>query len=135
MLPYTSDDLTQDYSFEKQPGKTFRIDFDKKIISGFTDGLDAVKQAVFLILNTSRFVHEIYSWNYGSELAEAIGCPIPLVYVRIKDYITDALMQDDRIISVDNFEFDRNKSQVYVSFTVGTEIGVFETGTEVEISV
>lgn len=135
MLPNISDDLAQDYAFEKQPSKTFKIDFEKNRITGFTDGLDAVKQAVFLILNTPRYKYEIYSWNYGSELAEAIGCPVPLVFVRIKDYITEALMQDDRIISVGNFEFDKNKSQVYVAFTVGTELGAFSTGTEVTINV
>jgi phage baseplate assembly protein W len=105
------------------PSKTYALDIKKGVISGFTDGIEAVKQAIYLMLNTDRYKWEIYSWNYGSELESLIGSPIPYVYAKIKENITDALMRDDRILSVSSFDFSKKKSAVSVSFTVSTIYG------------
>ena len=119
MLPELGDDLTVDFTVEEQSDKTYRLDPVTNTITGYIDGLEAVKQAIYLILSTERFVHEIYSWNYGSELSDLIGEPLPLVYSKIQDNIADALIQDDRILrSALNASFTSNRG----SFLLDREI-------------
>lgn len=122
MIP-AIDDLQQDFEIEEQPSKAFKINFNKKNVINFTDGIEAVTQAVYLILNTERYEHVIHSWNYGVELVELFGQPIPFVLPEIKRRITEALMQDDRIESVENFNFEVDKRQVNVSFDVRSIFG------------
>jgi hypothetical protein len=117
------DDLQPDFGIETQPSKAFKINFEKHRMIGLTDGIDAVFQSMFLILNTERYEHVIFSWNYGIELVDLFGQPIPFVLPELKRRITEALLQDDRIESVDNFNFEINKRRIHVSFNVGTIFG------------
>ena len=133
MLPVLYDDLQQDFQMATYPSRTYCLDLENNTISGKVDGIDAVKQAVYLILHTERFRHEIYSWNYGSELEKLIGVEAPLVYAEIQDSIMDALIQDDRVLSVDGFQFTRQKNNVQVSFSVKTNAGTFEVEQEVRV--
>ena len=126
MLPTAyEDDLTADYTVISYPTKTYRVNFDLTPGGGMLNGLEAMKQAVFLILSIERYRYEMFSWNYGVELAEKMGQPnTPLLQVQLKKAITEALMQDDRILAVDGFSFARtNKHQLVVSFRVETTQG------------
>ncbi|MCB6367339.1 DUF2634 domain-containing protein, partial [Intestinibacillus massiliensis] len=58
-------------------------------------------------MQTERGAYEIYSEDYGTEFTALIGQPVPLVYVNLEDAIKDALLQDDRVESVDRFEFEQ----------------------------
>lgn len=127
MIP-NIDDLAKDFVIVKQSSKGYKIDPSKKIILGTTDELEAVKQAIYLILNTERYRHEIYSWNYGIELEDLFGAPLAYAYVELKRRITQALLQDDRINGVDNFSFSHIKGEISVQFTVHTNYG--DIGTE-----
>lgn len=111
----------QKVTLTKLPSKTYAIVGDK--IMGMIDDLEAVKQAIFLILNVERYEHLIYSWNYGIELKELIGEDIAYAYPEIKRRTTEALIQDDRILDVDDFEFVKDKEGVEVSFVVHTIYG------------
>lgn len=133
MIPVLTDDLQQDFSIVSYPTKTYRLDLQKGRINGQVDGLEAVKQSVHLILQTERFYHEIYSWNYGVELENKIGQPFPLIYAEIEDAIMDALIQDDRVLSVNNFSFSQQKSSVQVSFSVETTEGQLRLEQEVTV--
>lgn len=133
MLPASGDILKQDFKIVKQPSKTFRLDMENKRIIGMTDGLEAVRQAVYCILNTERFDWLIYSWNYGVELKELFGKPLSLVKAKIKKRIKEALEQDDRIQSVDSFSFDSYEGKLLVRFQVHTSMGEIEAEKEVSI--
>ena len=128
MHPETNDILQNDFAFFQLPGRTYRLDFNKNKITGFVDGIEAVKQTIFSILNTERMQYEIYSWNYGVEIKEQIGKPVELIQTRVKNTIIDALMQDDRINSVTGFEFEVKDMKMHVTFTVGSSEGEIETG-------
>lgn len=128
MIPDVKDYLHQDFTYKSTPGKTYRLDPKTGVVKGTVDGLEAVKQAIFLILSTERTEYEIYSWNYGVEVKNLIGLPVDLVCARIENTITDALMQDDRITSVADFSFSVEKEKVNVTFAVGTSEGDIETG-------
>lgn len=102
---------------------------------GKTDGTEAIGQAVLKILNTERYTYEIYTWDYGVELQDLYGQPMPYVLSELEDRITEALVADDRIESVEDFNAERTgKRTVYCSFTVITTEGdAIETGKEVQV--
>lgn len=131
MTPNVSADL--EFEIKQQPSKTYKIDLDKDKIRGYVDEIEAIKQAIYKILNTERYKYLIYSWNYGIELADLFGEPIPYVYSEIKRRISEALTQDDRIDSVDAFSFENKKGIVSATFTVHTIYGDIESEKEVAI--
>ena len=126
MLPAVNDDLQKDFNIEEETSYTYKLNLDESIIAGFVDGLEAMKQAIYLILNIERYEYLIYSWNYGIELNDLYGQPIPFVLPELKRRITEALVQDSRILGVDNFSFETNKGKVHATFTVHTIFGDVE---------
>ena len=115
------------------PTNTYRIIIDKDRVSGETDGLEAMKQAVYLILSTERYAYPIYSWNYGVELKDLFGQPTTYVEAVLKYRIRDALMADERITDVRNFEFSSQKNTVSATFEVVTNQGNVQSTAEVTI--
>lgn len=133
MIPQTNDNLKNDFQFEEIPTNTFKLDFVKNAFSGFTDELNAMVQAVYLILNIERYEYLIYSWNYGVELIDLIGTEASFAIPEIKRRIKEALLQDERIVAVDDFSFEQSKGKISVTFTVNTIYGDFQTGRVVNI--
>ncbi len=133
-LPTTGDDLDLvSFAVETQPSYTHKLDIDKNRVRGTTDEQDAVIQAVYLILNVERYAYPIYTRNYGSELTDLIGKPKAYAMSEIKRRITEALTQDDRIESVDSWEFETGRRQVTARFTVHTIYGEVSATKEVDI--
>lgn len=132
MIPETNSSLLE-IDDEHLPSKTFALDINAGRIRGNKDGREALEQAIFLILSTRRYAHLIYSWNYGSETDNLIGQPKDYAYPEIKRCITEALLQDDRILEVSDFNFSSEKSRVLVTFTAKTIFGNITT--EVPINV
>ena len=126
MLPAVNDDLQKDFEIEEETSHTYKLDLDNSIIAGYVDDLEAMKQAIYLILNIERYEYLIYSWNYGIELNDLYGQPIPFVLPELKRRITEALLQDTRITGVDNFSFETTKGKVHATFTVHTIFGDVE---------
>ena len=120
-----------DVEEEQQPSLTYGIDFERGRIRGMIDELEAVKQAVFLILQTERYRYLIYSADYGSELEGLIGRDQLFVRSELKRRIREALMQDDRIEDVTNFRLQFNGDSVLVRFTVISIFGEIEAEQEV----
>lgn len=132
MIPETQ--IAKDFEFEQQPSLTHKIDFKQNMISGFTDELDAVHQTIYMILNTERYQYVIYSWDYGIELADLCGEPVTYVCPELERRINEALTQDERILSTDNFSFDvSKKGKVHVAFVVNTIFGNTEIEREVSV--
>lgn len=95
------------------------------------DGLEAVKQAVFIILETQRFQYLIYSFDFGSELVGLIGKSPLFVQSEIKRLIKEALLQDERVTDVRNVTFQVQGDSMLVEFTVVTVFGNFTMTREV----
>jgi len=124
MIPKVNEILSATIQWETIPTRTYGLNVKRQSIEQYCDKLDAMKQAIYKIINTERYRHIIYSWNFGIELADLIGEPISYVYPEIKRRITEALTQDERIQSVDAFLFETvTKGAVQVSFTVHTIFG------------
>lgn len=135
MIP-NIDVLQMEITKPAYPNKTYKISFEKDgvdRISGYADGLASVVQAVYLILNTERYMFNIYSWDYGVELFDLIGKPIPYVIADLPRRIKEALIMDDRIDDVVDFEFERNGSKLHATFTVVSNIGNISTELEVTV--
>lgn len=142
MIPETSGLIeSEEIILEEPSSKTYLIDFDQKCLrlsfdegdsNGFIDDLKAMEQAVFCMLNTERYEHLIYSWDYGSELQDIIGMDTDIVLSEIERRVTEALMEDSRILSVDDFDFETNKKEVVCTFSVSTIYGDLEMEQEVE---
>lgn len=125
--------LGEGEEMEMETSRTYKLHVQQKRIMGFTDELDAMKQAVYKILNTERFQYLLYSWNYGIELKELYGHSIPYVLPNLKSIIKEALMQDERITDVTDFLFDVQGNTVRAEFTVETIFGQMEESVEVKV--
>lgn len=134
MIPSTNNLLTTDFTITVQPSKQHKMILDKERIIRTCDSLEAVQQTVYKILNTERYKYLIYSWNYGIELEDLFGQPVTYACPEIERRVTEALLQDDRITGVDNFEFDTSKRGVVsVTFTVHTLFGDLDAQKAVNI--
>lgn len=125
-------EILSDFSFKEPTSNTYKLNYNKNDLKGFVDNLEAVKQAIYFILNIERYEYLIYDWDYGFQISDLIGSEINSVLPEIKNRITDALIQDTRINSVDDFSFDIKglkekglypKNKVIVFFTVNTIFG------------
>lgn len=133
-LPTTGENLDLiGFELEEQPSYTHKLDIEGQRVAGMTDERDAVLQAVYLILNVERYAFPIYSRNYGSELSDLIGKPKDYAMSEIKRRITEALLQDDRITSLDGWEFETGQNWVTARFIVHTIYGDVSAQKEVDI--
>lgn len=133
MIPSADNFLSDSIEVTREPSLTYKMNIEEETIVGTCDDLEAMKQAIYKIINTERYQYLIYSWNYGVELAELFGEPVSWCIPEIERRIREALMQDDRIESVTDFEFETNKSVVHTTFIVHTIFGEIEIEKDVMI--
>ncbi|MFC4601859.1 DUF2634 domain-containing protein [Cohnella hongkongensis] len=110
----------------QQPSLTWKLDFDKGRMVGKADGLEAIKQAIFKVFQTDRFRHDIYSPDYGHELALLLGSSPVIVQSEAARMIEEALLPDDRIDAVENVEAVVDGDRLSIRFTVATMYGSLE---------
>ncbi|EHQ92088.1 DUF2634 domain-containing protein [Desulfosporosinus youngiae] len=115
----------------EQPSLTWKLDAAKQRIVGRLDGLEAVQQAAFKILQTPRFQHLIYTANYGSELENLIGSNPLFLKPEVARMIREALTQDDRITGIENIQITIIGDSLLIAFTVISNYGSFEMTQEV----
>ena len=132
MLPETDAGLL-DFEEDTQPGLTYALDMAQGRVRGKVDDREAMAQAIYLILQVERYAYPIYSRNYGSELSDLIGKPKDYAMSEMKRRITEALLQDDRITSLSDWEFEPGRKSVRASFVAHTIYGDVEASKEVDI--
>ena len=114
------------------PWKTNTPRFEEDYIFGYVDGLQAVRQAVFHILMTERYAYPaIYDDNYGIELEQYIGGDFEFLKATIGQTLSDALTQDDRILSVSVLSVTQDGDSAHVIFQVESAEG----STEMELDI
>ncbi|MFD1179199.1 DUF2634 domain-containing protein [Paenibacillus puldeungensis] len=123
MIPIGGDLLEAEN--EEETSRTYGIDFAGGKATGITDGLEAVRQAVYKILQTDRFAHLIYDANYGSEITGLQGRSEGYVRSEIDRRIREALLQDDRISSIEDMQITINGDEAVATFTVVSDYGDF----------
>jgi hypothetical protein len=134
MIPSNNNILTTELEVKTHPSKTYKMHMNHNTINGHCDGIEAMIQTVYKILNTERYQHVIYSWNYGFEYQDLLGKPVDYACSELRRRVEEALLQDDRIISVTDFKFDiSTKRTVNMTFTVHTIYGDIESERKVNI--
>lgn len=131
-LPQSSVDLVKLTSTERQPSRTWRIIGDR--INNETDGLEAVQQAVEIILNVERFRWQIYQPWSGMQWRGLIGQDPGYVTAELQRRLKEALSMDDRVKGISDFQYTIDGSELTCSFTANTVYGDVVAGMEVEIT-
>ncbi|MDU1053365.1 DUF2634 domain-containing protein [Clostridium baratii] len=115
-----------------QSSKTYKIDSFNGRITRKIDELEAIKQAIFKILQTERFENVIYDDSYGVELVGLIGKPKEFVKSDIERIIKEALLVDERILGIENFNIvDEIKDILKIEFKVNSIFGDIKLESEV----
>ena len=126
MIPSIAPLLNSELKVAEQPTLTWGLNLQEgdDRVRGRTDGLAAMRQAVYKIINTERYNYLIYSYAYGIELTDLFGQPVSLVCPEIERRITEALLADCRITGVGGFEYDMpSQNVVHIKFDVQTIFG------------
>ena len=91
-------------------------------------------QAVMKILNTERYAYVIYSSEYGVELERLIGADFDFVMSDLKRTITEAILADDRMISITDFSAEKSGlNSLQTSFVVNSIFGSRKVSLGVQI--
>lgn len=134
VLPQSPTDLSSGVEIVQQPSLTWYINKETNRIQGNTDGLEAVRQAVDVILNVERFRWQIYSPNSGMQWAGLIGQDPGYVASELQRRITDALSVDDRVRGISDFSYTVDGNFLSASFAVNTVYGSTQTTVEVNLT-
>ena len=130
MLPDYNTIYQQDNTM---PSKTYYINRNTNRISGYIDDKDAIVQAIYLIISTERYESVIYNWYYGTEFDSLVGKDRDFVKSELKRRIAEAILEDDRILDVTDFNISFNKDIANVVFLVETNIGDININWEVNL--
>lgn len=131
MIPKSSINIELSPEESIETSRTYKLSGDK--IQGYVDGLEALKQAIYKVLNTERYEYPIYIFNYGIELENLIGKDPVYVQIELKRRIRECLLRDDRIAEADNFKFEFNGDQLKCTFDVHSIFGNLTISREVNI--
>jgi hypothetical protein len=131
VIPQSNIDVELSLDESIETSRTYKMVGDR--IQGYTDGLEALKQAIYKVLNTERYEYPIYSFNYGIELESLLGKDPIYVQIELKRRIRECLLQDDRITEVDNFMFEVNGDEIKCTFDVHSIFGNLMVSREVTI--
>lgn len=102
-------------------------------IIGMGSGQEAMRQAADIILNVERFRYQIFSPSFGVELNSLVGKDPEYVESMLKRRVSEALLTDKRILSVDGFTFEHGEmGSVYCTFDVNTVFGRLKKEVRIE---
>lgn len=110
--------------YTSYPNNEWIVDFESEDNTEPKDELNTIIQAVRFALETERYKYPIMGSNYGTTFEDLIGSDYSYTKSEIARRIRDALSIDDRILSIDNFEFTQtNGSDMIVTFNITTIVG------------
>lgn len=111
-----------DIELELDASKTYRV-LNGRVV-GWIDNKQALRQAIEKLLHTGRYMYEIYTDEYGIELQALIGENFDLVEAEIGRIIKEALLADDRIVSVENIQATKlDSTSLLITFNVESIFG------------
>lgn len=131
---YGTTEATAAAAASVETSRTYMVNWQTGRVGGFIDGLEALKQAIYKIIQTERFAHLIYSWWYGFEMNQLLGQSHRIVEAEAERYFSEALTADDRIDRIEDFAITfHGKREATVTFTAISNIGDVPITTEVTV--
>nr|DAN83534.1 MAG TPA: Protein of unknown function (DUF2634) [Caudoviricetes sp.] len=109
--------------------KEYGINFQTGQLTGkIVEGIEAIKVWIWLCLHTERFRHAIYSADYGTSFEQYIGHVLSDEYINTdcESEISDALLINEYIESIEDFEAIKDGEHLRVSFRAVTKFGNIE---------
>lgn len=106
--------------------KEYEIDFNTGQLTGrIVEGNDAIAVWVWLALQTPRYDHYIYSWDYGQEFEQIIGKGYSKAYTdsELEAMIGSCLSVNPYIEQIKEFESESNGDELIASFKIETTFG------------
>lgn len=130
LSPEIEFDDIEDDSEVIETSQTYKIDFENgRITNEMITGLEAIRQFVYLSLHTERYAYSVFSHDIGNELQDILAdneTTDAYKKMEIPRLIEEALIYDDRVSSVSDFEIEKQGDSFHVSFTVETDEGTLE---------
>lgn len=97
------------------------------------DDLEALTQHIYFMLNIEAGQFLIYGDDVGIETIDLFGKPTSYVVAVLESRIEQALSQDERIESIDNFEYEVDHGKIHLTFTVKSIYGDIDSETVVAL--
>ncbi|KIN52423.1 DUF2634 domain-containing protein [Bacillus subtilis] len=130
LSPEIEFDDIEDDSEVIETSQTYKIDFENgRITNEMITGLEAIRQFVYLSLHTERYAYSVFNHDIGNELQDILAdneTTDAYKKMEIPRLIEEALIYDDRVSSVSDFEIEKQGDSFHVSFTVETDEGKLE---------
>lgn len=123
MIPINATPRQATETATKRETKTHKINFATLKIQGYIDDLEAIKQAIYMILNTEKGAYNIYPLSYGVNLEQFVGAETLFVKSEIENEIKEGLLKDERILNVYDFTYTETKETLIINFKVSTVYG------------
>lgn len=122
-IPFDVDELDD----IEEVTRTYKMDFRRKRIGGKVDGVEAIGQAAWKILQARRFAFLIYDDQYGNDLFNKINvATLTPAYIEseVPRMVEEALKADSRILEVLNFKWEKiDDVSVHVEVEIRTSYG------------
>ena len=106
--------------------KEYEFDFNNNILTGkILEGKEALTMWIYKALLTPRYIHPIYSWDYGQDLDELIGQGYEVDYIKseVERKVAECLMINHQIIRCHSFEINLINDTLHITFTAETTFG------------
>lgn len=110
----------QDYD---EGNYTFNLNYETGEISReLITGVESVEQFALLAMRTPRFEHAIYSDQFGSEILAVVkeqsDVTPAFLSSELERVVTEAIIYDDRVSDVTDFEMTIQDNNAYISFKI-----------------
>lgn len=123
---------TANVEYGSYPNNEWIVDFEDGGNDAPESNLETIVQAVRFALETGRFQYPIMGSNFGTVFDDLIGTDYDYTRSEISRRIMDALLIDDRIVDVRDFQYTvGDNSAMTVSCTVETILGNFNISTTI----
>lgn len=128
MLPEQNITYTDDIEVSNMPSRTWRINSERGRVEEVIDGKEAVAQTIDMILDTARYTEVVLPDWYGHEFLSLVGEELFLIESEAPRMIKEALLVDDRIIGIKDFNIIEGEEidEAVIRFTAETIFGDVE---------
>lgn len=134
IFPFEDEEVELNEEEEEYLPRERGIDFATGQLNGkIVEGVEAVLVWAWMALNTPRFRHYVYSWDYGQEFDTLVGKGYPDAYIKaeIQRMVEECLTVNPYIEGIDNFGYRKEGDKVIISFRILTDFG--DKGVQMEV--